>query len=153
MGRVRRRTSRKARSITLVVRTYVGDGTYAGSDSAPPVQVTIQRENTTTTFSVLTRDASGNFIPFQSGPFGTPVYFQAHVSWPSGYGAPSGNVNFWDNGTGTAGAQVDKTGNALSLPHSQIASGTHSITAGYDGDNSFNSSVNSTPINFSITHV
>jgi hypothetical protein len=83
---------------------YVGDGTYAGSDSTPPVQVTIQRENTTTTFSVLTTDTNGNLIPFKSGPFGTPVYFKAHVSWPSGYGVPTAYVNFWD--TGSAGISM-----------------------------------------------
>jgi hypothetical protein len=132
---------------------YAGDGTYAGSDSATPAQVTILPENTTTTFSVLTTDASGNFIPFQSGPFGTPVYFQAHVSSLSGYGAPTGNVNFWDSGSGISGAQVDKTGKALSLPNSQISSGAHSITAGYYGDNSFSSSSNLTPINFTIAQI
>jgi hypothetical protein len=133
---------------------YAGDGTFAGSDSTPPLQVTINPENTTIAFSVLTTDPSGNLIPFTSGPYGTPVYFQAHVSWLSGYGAPTGNVNFWDNGgAGISGAQVDKTGTALSLPNSQIASGTHSITAGYYGDNSFNTSSNLTPINFTIAHV
>jgi len=67
---------------------YAGDGTYAGSDSTPPVSVTIQAEPTTITFSVLTKDAGGNFIPFTSGPYGTSVYYQAHVSGQSGYGAP-----------------------------------------------------------------
>ncbi|PYX69714.1 MAG: hypothetical protein DMG72_20240 [Acidobacteria bacterium] len=59
---------------------YAGDGTYAGSDSSPTVQVTIQPEQTTTTFSVLTTDAGGNLVPFTRGPYGTPVDFQAHVS-------------------------------------------------------------------------
>ncbi len=133
---------------------YAGDGTYAGSDSTPPVQVTIQRENTATTFSVLTTDASGNFIPFSGGPYGTPVYFQAHVSGQSGYGVPGTYVNFWDsNGYGASFVYLDKNGNALTPPLTQIAAGTHSITAGYNGDNSFNSSVNLTPINFTITQV
>jgi hypothetical protein len=132
---------------------YPGDGTFAPSDSAPPMQVTIQPENTTITFSVLSKDAGGNLVPFSSGPYGTPVYFQAHVN-SSGYGAPTGNVNFWDNGgAGISGAQVDKTGTALSLPNSQIASGAHSITAGYYGDNSFNTSANLNPINFAITQI
>src|ERR1700687_6190329 len=133
---------------------YSGDGTFAPSDSTPPVQVAIHPENTTLTFSILSKDASGNLVPFSSGPYGTPLYFQAHVNWSSGYGAPSGNVNFWDNGgAGISGAQVDKTGTALSLPNSQIASGAHSITAGYYGDNSFNTSANLTPINFTITQI
>jgi Pro-kumamolisin, activation domain/Bacterial Ig-like domain (group 3) len=133
---------------------YAGDGTYAGSDSTTPAQVTIQRENTSTAFSLLTTDLSGNFVPFKSGPFGTPVYFQAHVSWSSGYGAPSSYVNFWDNGSaGISVANLDKTGNALSLPNSQIATGSHSITAGYNGDNSFNSSFDLTPAIFAISQI
>jgi subtilase family serine protease len=43
---------------------YAGDGTYAGSDSSPLVQVNIQPESTTTTFSALTMDATGTFVPF-----------------------------------------------------------------------------------------
>ena len=132
---------------------YAGDGTYAGSDSAPPVQVTIQPERTTTTFSVLTTDASGNFIPLTNGPYGSPVYFQAHVSWQSGYGTPTAYVNFWDNnGFGSSGF-LDKQGNALTPKLTQIPAGPHSITAGYYGDNSFSSSANLTPINFTISQV
>jgi hypothetical protein len=133
---------------------YVGDGTYAGSDSTPPVQVTIRAENTTTTFSVLTTDASGNFVPFTGGPYGSPVYFQAHVSGQSGYGVPSAYVNFWDtNGYGAGYVYLDKQGNALTPKLTQIASGTHSITAGSYGDNSFNTSANLTPINFTISQI
>jgi hypothetical protein len=132
---------------------YVGDGTYAGSDSAPPVQVTIQAENTTTTFSVLTTNASGNFVPFTGGPYGTPVYYQAHVSGQSGYGVPGAYVNFYDNNGYGSGAYLDKQGNALTLPLTQIASGAHSITAAYYGDNSFNTSANLTPITFTISQI
>jgi hypothetical protein len=132
---------------------YAGDGTYGGSDSSPAVTVAIQPEPTSLTFSVLTKDASGNLVPFTSGPYGTPVYFQAHLSWSSGYGIPSSYVNFWDNSSGISQANVDKNGNALSLPNSQIPAGNHSITAGYYGDNSFAPSPNLTPINFNIGQV
>ena len=132
---------------------YAGDWTFAPSDSTPPVQVTIAPENTSLTFSVLTPGPSGNLIPFSSGPFGTPVYFQAQLSWPSGYGAPTAYVNFWDNGSGISSANVNSKGYAVSLPNSQIPAGPHSITAGYYGDNSFNSSSNLTPIPFTITQV
>lgn len=133
---------------------YAGDGTYAGSDSSPSVQVTIQPENTTTTFSVLTTDSGGNLIPFSSGPYGTPVYYQAHVSGESGYGTPGAYVNFWDtNGFGSGYNWLDSKGNALTPLLNQISAGSHSITAGYYGDNSFNSSVNLTPINFTITQL
>ncbi len=63
---------------------YAGDGTYAGSDSGPSPQLTIQAEPTTTTFWVFTKDSAGNFVPFSSGPYGTPVYYKAHVSGQSG---------------------------------------------------------------------
>jgi hypothetical protein len=133
---------------------YAGDGTYAASDSTPPVQVTIQREDTTVTFSVLTTDAGGNFVPFTSGPFGTPVYYQAHVSGVSGYAVPGSYVNFWDNnGYGAGDVWLDAKGNALTPPLIQIQAGAHSITAGYYGDNSFNSSSNLTPIHFTIAKV
>lgn len=133
---------------------YAGDGTYAGSDSTPPVQVTIQPEPTTITFSVLTTDASGNFVPFAGGQYGSPVYYQAHVSWQSGYGAPSAHVNFWDgSGSGACCINVDKQGNALTPKLTQLPAGPHSITAGYYGDNSFSSSANLTPINFTISQI
>lgn len=85
---------------------YAGDGTYAGSDSNPTAQVTIQPEPTTLAFSVLSM-AGGNLVPFTSGPYGTPVYLQAKLSWQSGYGAPSSYVIFWDNNSGIAQAWPD----------------------------------------------
>jgi hypothetical protein len=132
---------------------YAGDGTFAGSDSTPPVQVTIQPEPTTLTFSVFTTDAHGNLIPFTAGPFGTPVYFQAQLGWSSGYGTPTAYVNFWDSGNSAGQAYVDAKGNALSIANNQFPAGMHSITAGYYGDNSFNSSSNLTPITFSISQI
>jgi hypothetical protein len=132
---------------------YAGDGTYAGSDSSPSVQVTIQPEATTTTFSVLSPGAGGVLVPFSSGSYGTPVYLQAHLSWQSGYGVPSTYITFWDNGNGIAQAFPDASGNASAAPLTQIPAGTHSMTAGYYGDASFSSSINLTPINFTITKV
>ncbi|HKT48614.1 MAG TPA: Ig-like domain repeat protein [Candidatus Acidoferrales bacterium] len=131
---------------------YAGDGTYGGSDSSPAIQVTIQREATTTTFSVLTTDAGNNLVPLSSpSPFGTPVYYKAHVSGTSGYGTPGAYVYFWDtNGFGATNVYLDKNGDALAGPINNIAAGPHSITASYNGDNSFSDSFNATPINFTI---
>lgn len=133
---------------------YAGDGTYAGSDSTPPAWITIQPEPTTITFSVLTKNTGGNFIPFSSGPYGTPVYYQAHVAGQSGYGTPGNWVNFWDtNGASSGSNWLDPNGNALTPPLTQIQAGSHSITAGYYGDLSFNMSVDLTPLNFTITNL
>jgi hypothetical protein len=131
---------------------YAGDQIYAPSDSSPAVQVNIQPEPTTITFSVSTKDASGNFVPFTSGPFGTPVYYQAQLSWQSGYGAPSSYVLFWDNGPADATPYVNSKGYAIS-PGLTINSGSHSITAGYYGDPNFSSSTDLTPISFTITQL
>ncbi len=140
--------------IYQVTAHYAGDGTYGGSNSSPPVQVTILRENSTITFSVLTKDARGNFVSFTGGPYGTPVYYQAHVAGQSGYGMPGTYVYFWDNGGFAVGnVGLDANGNALTPAFTQLSAGTHSITAGYYGDNNFSSNVDLTPINFSITTV
>ena len=73
---------------------YAGDGTFAPSDSLP-VTLTIQPEPSITSLSVLTKDqSSGNLVPFTSGPYGTPVYMQAHVVGQSGYGIPTSVVEF-----------------------------------------------------------
>ncbi len=133
---------------------YPGDGTYAASDSAPPMQVTIQPEDTTVTFSVVTYDSAGNLVPFTTGPYGSAVYYQAHVSGHSGYGVPTSYVNFWDaNGNGASYVWLDSKGDSLSPLLNQISAGPHAITAGYNGDSSFNSTINSVPVNFTITHL
>lgn len=133
---------------------YAGDQVYAPSDSSPAVQVNIQPEPTRITFSVATKDSSGNFVPFTGGPYGTPVYYQAHVTGQSGYGTPGAYVNFWDNnGYGSGYNWLDSKGNAITPALDQINSGSHSITAGYYGDNNFSSSTDLTPINFTITQL
>jgi len=130
---------------------YVGDGTYAPSDSTPPVQVNIQPESTTTTLSVWT-GSGGNLVPFTSGPYGTPIYFQAQVAWQSGYGTPTSYVSFGGNiGPSLGKANVDSKGNALTTAI-QVPAGVNSATATYSGDNSFGYSA-SAPVNFTITPV
>src|SRR5262249_7919532 len=126
---------------------YPGDGTFAASDSSPPVQVTVAPETTSLTFSVLTMNSSGILVPLSSASFGTPVYFQAQLHWPSGFGAPTAYVNFYDNnGAAITSANVDRSGLALSNPVTWIPAGSHSITTAYYGDNSSGSSSDLTPI-------
>ena len=133
----------------LVNAHYAGDGTFADSDSTP-IMVTIQPEPTTLTFSVVTTDAGGNFIPFTSRPYGTPIYFKAQVKWNSGIGVPTGNVSFPDSiSGGTWNVTLDQNGNGLVLAQG-IAAGNHSITPSYAGDNSFSPSTASMPANFTI---
>lgn len=133
---------------------YAGDGTYGGSDSPTPVQVTITPETTTTTFSVLAKDATGNLAPFTSVPYGTPIYFQAQVNWQSGSGSPTGNINYYF-GSSSWGATLDSgsAGHSLSNPDTIAPVGSYSATAIYLGDNSFSSSAENTPVTFSITGI
>jgi hypothetical protein len=131
---------------------YAGDGNFAPSDSDPPIALNIQPENSNTILSVLWRDSGGNLVPFISGEYGTPLYFKAHVAGLSGYGTPTSSVNFSDNlGAGIFNVPLDGNGDALSLyALSQLTTGSHSITAGYQGDSSFNSSTSS-PTGITIT--
>jgi hypothetical protein len=129
---------------------YAGDGTFAPSDSAPPVNITIQPEPTTTTAGVFTSDLAGNLTPFSTGTYGTLLVMKAHVAGQSGYGSPSAYVNFLDNmAAGLPSANVSN-GDAISIPFAQLALGPHSITAGYSGDASFNQST-SAPVNIKLT--
>jgi hypothetical protein len=135
---------------------YPGDGTYGGSSSSPLVQVTISPEPTTLTFSVLTKNGMGNLVPFTSIPYGTPIYFQAQVNGQSGYGSPTGNINYYSNGGSSLwGAFLTDASNGKSLSNADTIApvGAYSATALYLGDSSFQSSSDNTPINFSITSI
>jgi hypothetical protein len=85
--------------------------------------------NTTTTTLM------SNVNPSQ---FGQPVAFTATVM-ANGTTIPTGQVNFYDGGNpgGTliGSAMLDANGQAT-LMTSSLSAGPHSITAGYDGDNS-----------------
>lgn len=135
---------------------YPGDGTYGGSSSSTSTQVTISPEPTTLTFSVLTKNLMGNLVPFTSVPYGTPIYFQAQVSGQSGYGSPTGNINYYNNASSSLwGAFLTSTSNGKSLSNADTVTpaGTYSVTAAYVGDNSFQSSSDNTPVTFSITSI
>ena len=120
---------------------YAGDGTFAGSDSAPTT-ITVSREPSTTALSVFGLDSLGNVIPFTSQSYGSPAYLRADVSGLSGHGSASGNVFFTDNG-GILGSltifNLNSGGTAASAQGVfTIPVGQHSIVGRYSGDDSFN---------------
>jgi subtilase family serine protease len=147
----------------IVEAYYAGDSTYAPSYSNLEF-VDITPEPSTTTLSVLTFNSNGQQLNFSSGPFGSFVYLRADVAGASGHGTPTGNVNFTD----TFGTIPGGTSSGLSLalnygdslqsgadtatPNGILSfdTGTHSISATYHGDNSFNAS-STPPISFTIT--
>lgn len=114
-------------SITAV---YGGDANYTGTTSSSLSQEVIEG-NTSTTLTSSTNPST----------IGQPVTLTATVSVTSGVGTPTGSVTFFDGatviGTGTLNAGV------ASLTVSDFNVGTHSITAGYNGDVNFNGSPSS----------
>jgi hypothetical protein len=126
-----------------VTAHYPGDGNFAASDSAP-VAVTVIPEGSKTAVSFITQNAQGNPLPFSSGPYGSAVYLRADVTGNSGNGVPTGTVTFLDGGKSISGIPaltLNSQGNVLPTnPTLTFTAGTHSITAGYGGDPSFNAS-------------
>jgi hypothetical protein len=142
-----------------VTAHYGGDGTYAPSDSTP-VMVTVTPEPSTTTLSVLGFNSQGNSFPFTSGPFGSLVYLRADVDGASGHGSPTGMVSFSDtfgtipggNQFALNGGEQFNTGSDTATPNGvdTFNTGTHTISASYSGDASFNASNSTQSMTFNI---
>jgi subtilase family serine protease len=135
---------------------YAGDGTYAPSISPQSSYTLVYPEPSTTTVSVLTVSQSGAAIPFTSGPFGSFVYLRADIAGQSGQGAPSGKVTFSDSFGPIPGLpyplSLNSQGNTAT-PNGIFAfdTGTHTISASYSGDQSFNASNTTQSQTFTIT--
>jgi hypothetical protein len=143
---------------------YAGDGNYAPSDSTM-VPMEITPESSRTILSVLTFDAQGNQLVFTNGAFGSFVYLRADVAGLSGYGTPTGTVNFTDTfgtvpgGTSTGLSLSLNSGDAFqsgantATPNGilNFDTGTHTISASYSGDFSFNASSTTQSLSFTIT--
>ena len=131
---------------------YAGDGTFAPSDSAP-VTITVSPEASTTALSVLSFDAVGNPIPFNSQPYGNPAFFRADVAGVSNNGTATGSVIFTDNATNIAGDPFSLNSEAAAGTAQGIfsmAPGSHAVVAHYNGDAGFNASTSPT-VNVTVT--
>jgi len=126
-----------SRSITA---TYSGDGSFNSSTTASPLIQTVNKADSTTS-AVL---GSLNAVVFgQTITFSVKVAAQAPAT-----GSPSGIVTFFD-GTTAIGSGTISGGSAAFAETTQLAAGSHSITASYAGDGNFNGSSNSS--GFSVT--
>ena len=136
-----------------VTAHYPGDSVFGASDSSP-VAVTVTPEPSTVAVSVITVSSNGNVEPFTSGPYGSTVYPRADVAGDSHNGFPSGNVTFKDNNQALSPAltlPLNSQGNALPTnPIFTFTAGSHSLSATYAGDASFNASASTTPVTFTI---
>jgi hypothetical protein len=143
----------------LLEAHYTGDSTYASSYSGGTF-VDVTPEPSTTTLSVLSFNAQGNQFSFTGGPSGSFVYLRADVAGLSGHGTPTGGVTFADTfgpipggGAYQLNAGDQPNGGAYTVtPNGILAfdTGTHTISASYGGDASFNASASSQSFNFTI---
>jgi trimeric autotransporter adhesin len=132
---------------------YAGDSTF-GSSTSTPTQVTVNPESSTLTIG--TSSISGSTItPTTTFTYGQIVWVDLIPRGVSGQGVPTGTVTVYDNGNQIATLALNSTGQAFLLAGSISSSsdldlvvyqningfvaGTHSLTATYSGDASFNS--------------
>jgi hypothetical protein len=157
-GTVAQSTTQLPGGIVEVQALYGGDATYAPSYSVP-VSATVNPEPSTTTLSVLTFTANGSQLNFTGGPFGSFGYLRADVAGLSGHGTPTGSVTFTDtfgpipggslyqlNG----GDQLNNGSNTATPNGVTFDTGSHTISASYGGDLSFNPSNSRQSLTFSI---
>jgi pro-kumamolisin-like protein/Big-like domain-containing protein len=115
---------------------YAGDATFASSESAP-LAVKITPENSTTTVAI-------NGVQNASAGYGAPLQLKVLTTGLSGQGVATGTVTIQDgaNVVGTSHLAADGTVYLLTGGGASytFAPGTHSVTAAYSGDNSFNAS-------------
>jgi hypothetical protein len=152
-GSVSSTTSNLPGGVYLLEAYYAGDTTYAPSDSAWAT-VYVTPEPSTTTVSVLTANQTDQPVPFTSGPFGSFVYLRADVAGLSGYGVPTGTVTFSDTFGAIPGGNtftLNIQGNTAN-PNGVFTfdTGTHTISASYGGDASFNPSSSTQSLSFTI---
>ena len=103
-----------------VVATYAGDTNDGGSQSAP-LSLTINQATTTTTLMVSPDPST----------YLSPVTFTAVVA---GNGAiPTGTVEFFASGTLIGAGTLNTSGVAI-VTYANLAIGTYTITAVYEGD-------------------
>jgi subtilase family serine protease len=144
-----------------VFARYPGDGTFAASDSTPPVSVTVAKENSRlqigiVTFSLTTGlPTSANATSF---PYGSPYILRMDILNSSGNACQPvtngvitgcafdarGSVSVTDAFNGGAPGPLDagtfgvnSEGSAEDQPI-QLSAGTHNLSATYSGDASYN---------------
>jgi hypothetical protein len=138
---------------------YAGDTTFASSTSNP-VPVVVSKENSGLQYGIVTFDAAGHILSTNATSFayGSPYILRidilnhtgnttncqplANVTTPPTSGCAfdaTGTVTIKDNGSNldTGTFVINSAGHAEDQPI-QLAAGTHSLSATYSGDISYN---------------
>jgi hypothetical protein len=116
---------------STIAASYPGDANFNASNDNEPH--TVHGATSTTVGS------SGS-----PSTFGDAVTFTAHVAATSGSGNPGGAVHFFDGATQIGQDNLNGSGNAA-IQVNNLAAGSHSITATYQGSATFETST-SAPI-------
>ncbi len=141
---------------------YGGDSVFASSTSNPvSVNVTPEASKLSLfgTYYSYSNNTSGTLTNGGSYAFGTSIAVEAQavgVSAPAGStdGIATGTVTFTDTasaGTVSSGPVNVGSGSTAEWVPTAFSVGSHSLSASYSGDASFNASSSSTPLNFTIT--
>lgn len=135
---------------------YEGDGTFLGSDSTPPITVTVTPEASKISFGIVVISANGTCSTATTVIYGSPYVLTGDVSQVTPTSTPcapnqqpptpTGPVTLTDSFNGGATLPLDggtfqlNAGGYFEDQPIQLPAGTHSISASYGGDNSFNPS-------------
>jgi hypothetical protein len=146
-----------------VTAHYAGNGTYGASDSAPPVQVTVNPESSQTRVALVTLDPmmgeviSSNATSVTYGATFNIVRVDVtnssgQLCASSAYPCASGQVTLTDNGQpldlGTY--RLNSQGYAEDQLGYRLYGGSHDVAASYTGDSSYGTSTSPTDV-FTIT--
>jgi hypothetical protein len=159
-----------------ITARYGGDGSNASSVSAPQ-QISVSSEPATITLTPQFISLSACTITNQSTfTYGQLVWVQVSVAGASGYGVPTGTVTITDSINGgptnnVTTVKLDSNGNGylvsgnvgnqtnsclydyLFAQAPMLIGGSHSLSANYSGDNSFQSGSAGTPATVTISPI
>jgi trimeric autotransporter adhesin len=140
-----------------VTAEYNGDG-INGPSQSQPVSVTVTPEASVLTLSSeyvnenVTPAALGTITAGSSVIYGSDLVLDVTIAGASGVpAAPTGTVTFSDGSTVLGTAAVNAAGGA-EFKGSFLSVGSHTITASYSGDASYNASTTA-PLQFTVTQV
>jgi hypothetical protein len=133
---------------------YPGDANNRASDSTP-VTVNISPEASSTSEQIFGLTSTGQPLPISTVSYGDFMNLHAAITGASRQGVATGTVTFKDGANTIASVGVNQKGEGDlfffgATPPTALTVGTHTITASYSGDPSFNAS-SSSAVNLTVT--